>query len=122
MELSPCYRAVPGGPLAAGAHLAPPQPAGMAAADADAAEKALLAAVDRDGQVDSAVLAATLGVDHLRLVGTIKSLESFELVAVQARPLRERAARSRAALRAARADEPHIQRHACRWWITRAGC
>lgn len=55
------------------------------AADADAAERALLAAVDRDGEVDSGALAATLGCDHLRLVGIIKSLESFELITVQAR-------------------------------------
>ncbi len=58
------------------------------AADAEAAEKALLAAVDRDGEVDSAALAATLGWEHLRLVGTIKSLESFELITVQARRAR----------------------------------
>jgi hypothetical protein len=65
----------------------------MAAADADAAEKALLAAVDRDGEVDSAALAATLGWEHLRLVGTIKSLESFELITTQARRARARAGR-----------------------------
>ncbi len=64
------------------------------AADADAVERALLAAVDRDGEVDSGALAATLGCDHLRLVGIMKSLESFELITVQARPL-ARAARRR---------------------------
>ena len=55
------------------------------AMETEAAERALLAAVDREGSVGSEALAATLGWDHLRLVGTIKSLESFELIAAQAR-------------------------------------
>lgn len=55
--------------------------------ETEAAERALLAAVDREGSVGSEALAAALGWDHLRLVGTIKSLESFELITAQASSL-----------------------------------
>eukprot|EP00803_Ostreobium_quekettii_P011004 evm.model.scf_119EXC.22 EVM.evm.TU.scf_119EXC.22 scf_119EXC:133697-133849(-) len=47
-------------------------------------EASVLRALDQDGEIgDTADLAAKLGVDHMSLVGVMKSLESAEMVVSQ---------------------------------------
>lgn len=49
-------------------------------------EKAVLAAVDKHGQIaDSTRFAEEQGVEHLKLVGVIKSLEASEMITVKVR-------------------------------------
>ena len=81
----------------------------MAAASGEELERALLKALDDAGAagaaegagLDSGVLSTTLppstgAGDAERMVGTIKRLESFELVTAQARAVRVRAPRAAA--------------------------
>ena len=55
---------------------------------ADDVERALLSSLAGSSSVESSALASSLGVDHARLVGVIKSLVSAEVVAAQALRLR----------------------------------
>jgi hypothetical protein len=50
-------------------------------------ETALLKALNESGEIpDSGALAAALKVDHLQLVGTIKSLQSSEMIVAHVGP------------------------------------
>lgn len=56
-------------------------------AEEESAQRFLLSEIDKSGSAESSDIASKLGLDHLRVVGIVKSLESFGLISAEASTL-----------------------------------